>query len=54
MIACHSRALEELLVYLSVINIRTTDRVVFDMMTLCEDPICVDELAKVTVCGSAG
>ena len=43
-----------MLVYLSVINIRTTDGVVFDIMTLGETPSVLINSAKVTVCGSGG
>ena len=39
---------------LSAINIRTTDGVVFDIMTLCETPSVLMKYAKVTVCGSGG
>ena len=43
-----------MLVYLSVINIRTTDGVVFDIMTLCETPSVLMKMDKVAVCGSGG
>jgi len=35
-----------LIVYLSVINIRTTDGVVFDIMTLCETPSVLMNLLR--------
>ena len=37
---------------LSAINIRTTDGVVFDIMTLGETPSVLMKSAKVAVCGS--
>ena len=39
---------------LSAINIRTTDGVVFDIMTLSETPSVLMKYAKVAVCGSGG
>ena len=39
---------------LSAINIRTSDGVVFDMMTLGETPSELMNSAKVPVCGSGG
>ena len=53
MIACHSRALG-IACLLSAINIRTTDGVVFDIMTLGETPFVLMNYVKVVVCGSGG
>ena len=39
---------------LSAITIRTTDGVVFDIMTLGETPSELMNFAKVAVCGSGG
>ena len=39
---------------LSVITIRTSDGVMFDIMTLDETPSVLMNSAKVTVCGSGG
>ena len=39
---------------LSALNIRTTDRVMFDIMTLGETPSVLINAAKVAVCGSGG
>ena len=46
MIACHSRVLYESIVYLAVINIRTIDGVVFDILTLCETPSVLMNLLR--------
>ena len=54
MIACHSSLIGVACFLLSAITIRTSDGVMFDIMTLGETPSVLMNPAKVAVCGSSG